>query len=176
MSKVVKQMMIADLQAALGDCREVLVVDVSKLTAVATNKWRLDLHKKQIRVMGVKNAVAGKALSDIGLSGIRDVLSGPSAIVWGGEDIVALAKEIAQSVDAIKEITLKGGAIGETSLDEKQVVSLSKSPGRKELLSQVAGCLLGPGSQLAGAIRGPGGKLAGAIKSVADKEDSSTAA
>lgn len=176
MSKVVKQMMIADLQAALGDCREVLVVDVSKLNAVATNKWRLDLHKKQIRVMGVKNAVAGKALSDIGLGGIRDVLSGPSAIVWGGEDIVALAKEITQSVDAIKELALKGGAIGATSLDEKQVVSLSKSPGRKELLSQVAGCLLGPGSQLAGAVRGPGGKLAGAIKSIAGKEDATTAA
>ena len=156
MSKVVKQMMIADLQAALGDCREVLVVDVSKLNAVATNKWRLDLHKKQIRVMGVKNAVAGKALSDIGLSGIRDVLSG-------------------RSVDTIKELALKGGAIGPTSLDEKQVVGLSKSPGRKELLSMVSGCLLGPGSQLAGAVRGPGGKLAGAIKSIADKEEASAA-
>ncbi len=175
MSKVVKQMMIADLQAALGDCREVLVVDVSKLNAVATNKWRLDLHKKQIRVMGVKNAVAGKALSDIGLSGVRDVLAGPSAIVWGGEDIVALAKEIAQSVDAIKELALKGGAIGETSLSTDQVVSLSKSPGRKELLSQVAGCLLGPGSQIAGAVKGVGGKLAGAIKSIADKTEAPAA-
>ncbi len=175
MSKVVKQMMIADLQAALGDCREVLIVDVSKLSAVATNKWRLDLHKKRIRVMGVKNAVAGKALSDIGLSGVRDVLSGPSAIVWGGEDIVALAKEITHSVDTIKELALKGGAIGGTSLDTAQVVSLSKSPGRKELLSQVAGCLLGPGSQIAGAVRGPGGKLAGAIKSLADKADAATA-
>lgn len=175
MSKVVKQMMIADLQAALGDCREVLVVDVSKLNAVATNKWRLDLHKKQIRVMGVKNAVAGKALSDIGLSGVRDVLAGPSAIVWGGEDIVSLAKEIAQSVDAIKELALKGGAIGATSLDTDQVVSLSKSPGRKELLSQVAGCLLGPGSQIAGAVKGVGGKLAGAIKSIADKADAAAA-
>lgn len=175
MSKVVKQMMIADLQAALGDCREVLVVDVSKLNAVATNKWRLDLHKKQIRVMGVKNAVAGKALSDIGLSGIREVLSGPSAIVWGGEDIVSLAKEITQSVDTIKELALKGGAIGETSLDTDQVVSLSKSPGRRELLSRVAGCLLGPGSQVSGAVKGMGGKLAGAIKSIADKEDAPAA-
>ncbi len=175
MSKVVKQMMIADLQAALGDCREVLVVDVSKLNAVATNKWRLDLHKKQIRVMGVKNAVAGKALSDIGLSGVREVLSGPSAIVWGGEDIVSLAKEITQSVDTIKELALKGGAIGATSLDMNQVVSLSKSPGRKELLSMVSGCLLGPGSQVAGAVRGTGAKLAGAIKSIADKTEAPAA-
>jgi large subunit ribosomal protein L10 len=176
MSKVVKQMMIADLQAALGDCREVLVVDVSKLNAVATNKWRIDLHKKQIRVMGVKNAVAGKALSDIGLAGVRDVLKGPSAIVWGGEDIVALSKEIVESLKSVAEVQLKGGAIGATSLNPKQVDDLSKSPGRRELLSMVAGCLLGPGGQLAGAIRGPAGKLAGAIKSKADKADDAGAA
>ena len=49
MSKVVKQLMISDIQAELGDCREVLVVDVSKIDGVTTNKWRMGLHKKQIR-------------------------------------------------------------------------------------------------------------------------------
>lgn len=170
MSKVVKQMMVADLQAALGDCREVLVVDVSKLTGVATNKWRLGLHKKHIRVMGVKNALGGKALADIGLSGVREVLKGPSAIVWGGEDIVALSKEITASIKSIKEIELKGGAMGATSLNAQQVDEISKSPGRKELLSQVAGLILSPGGRVAGAILGAGGRVAGCIKAIADKE------
>ncbi|OYW21594.1 MAG: 50S ribosomal protein L10 [Planctomycetales bacterium 12-60-4] len=176
MSKVDKNMMIADLQAELGDCREVLVVDVSKMTGVATNKWRLDLQKKQIRVLGVRNAIAGKALSDVGLTGIRDVLQGPSAIVWGGEDIVALAKEVTQYVKDIAELQLKGGAIGDTSLDAEQVDSLSKSPGRRELLSQIAGLIRSPGGRLAGAIQSPGGKLAGCVKSLADKEEAAPAA
>jgi large subunit ribosomal protein L10 len=176
MSKVVKQLMIADLQASLGDCREVLVVDVSKIDAVSTNKWRLGLQKKQIRVIGVKNALAAKALSDIGLPGIRDVLKGPSAIVFGGEDIVALAKEMAEAVKQIQKLEIKGGAIGETSLSAAQVDSLSKSPGRKELLSQIAGLIRSPGARLAGAIQGPGGKLAGCVKSIGDKEEGEAAA
>jgi large subunit ribosomal protein L10 len=170
MSKIVKQMMIADIQAELGDCREVLVVDVSKLDGVTTNKWRLGLHKKQIRVVGVKNAVAKKALTDIGLSGINEVLKGPSAIVFGGEDIVALAKEIVQSVKDIKALEVKGGAVGPTSLSAAQVDDLSKSPGRTELLSQIAGIALSPGGRLAGAIQGAGGQVAGCIKTLADKE------
>lgn len=175
MSKLVKNMMIADLQAELGDCREVLIVDVSKLTAVATNKWRLDLQKKQIRVLGVRNAVASKALSDIGLTGARDVLEGPSALVWGGEDIVALSKEITKCVKDIAALELKGGAIGETSLSAEQVESLSKSPGRRELLSIISGLLLSPGGQVAGCIQSPGGKLAGCVKSIADKDEAPAA-
>ncbi|MDX1966760.1 MAG: 50S ribosomal protein L10 [Planctomycetaceae bacterium] len=171
MSKVVKNMMIADLQAELGDCREVLVVDVSKMSGVATNKWRLELQKKQIRVLGVRNAIAGKALSDVGLTGIRNVLSGPSAIIWGGEDIVALAKEVTKYVKDIADLQLKGGAIGETSLNAEQVEALSKSPGRLELLSQISGLIRSPGGRVAGAIQSPGGKLAGCVKTLADKED-----
>jgi len=175
MSKLVKNMMISDLQAELGETREVLVVDVSKLTGVASNKWRLELQKKQIRVVGVRNAVASKALSDIGLSGIRNVLQGPSAIVWGGEDIVALAKEITGAVKTLTALQIKGGAIGATSLSADDVESLSKSPGRLELLSQISGLIRSPGGRLAGAIQGAGGRVAGCIQAIADKEDTPSA-
>jgi large subunit ribosomal protein L10 len=171
MSKVVKQMMIADLHAKLGDCREVLVVDVSKLNAVATNRWRNGLRKKQIRVLGVKNAVAKRALVDAGLGGIADVLQGPSAIVWGGEDIVALAKEIVDSAKQLKDLQVKGGAIGASSLNAEEVDQLSKSPGRPELLSQVAGLIRSPGGRVAAAVLGAGGRLAGCVQAVAEKAE-----
>lgn len=176
MSKYVKQLMVADLQAKLGDCREVLVVDVSKLTAVATNKWRLALHKKRIRVMGVKNALARKALSDVGLSGVGPVLEGPSALVWGGEDIVALAKEITESLKQLKELQIKGGAIGAQSLSATEVEEISKSPGRRELLCQIAGLIRSPGARVAAAVQGPGGRIAGAVKAHADKGEGAASA
>jgi len=175
MSKFVKQLMISDIQAELGDCREVLVVDVSKIGGVATNKWRLGLRKKQIRVIGVKNAVAKKALSDVGLTGINDVLKGPSAIVFGGEDIVALARELTESIKELKTLELKGGAMGATSLTAAQVEEISKSPGRKELLAQIAGLALSPGGRLASAIRGPGGRVAGCAKAIVDKTEGTAA-
>jgi|UniRef100_A0A7C4LQE4 large subunit ribosomal protein L10 len=176
MSKVVKQMMIADIQAQLGDCREVLVVDVSRIDGVTTNKWRQGLQKKSIRVLGVKNALARRALSAAGLAGINEVLKGPSAIVFGGEDIVALAREIIESAKEVKALEVKGGAIGALSLTAAQVEEISKSPGRRELLGQIAGLALSPGGRLAGAIRGPGGRVAGCVKSLADKGDGEAAA
>lgn len=172
MSKTVKSMMMNDLRSTIGDCREVLVVDVSKLDGITSNKWRLALQKKKIYAVGVKNAVARKALGDVGLTGLGPALKGPSTLIYGGEDIVALSREIAEWATKLKEkLVICGGAIGETALSVTDVESLSKSPGRAELLGQIAACLLGPGAQLAAAIQGPGGALAGCIKTIGDKEE-----
>lgn len=176
MSKAVKKMMMDDLRQTVGECREVIVVDVSKLDGVTSNKWRVALQKKKIRAVGVKNALARKALGDAGLTGLGPALTGPSTLVFGGEDIVALSREIADWAQKIKELQICGGAIGETSLSAADVETLSKSPGRKELLGQLAGLILSPGAQLAAALLGPGGKLAGCVKALADKEGGEGAA
>jgi large subunit ribosomal protein L10 len=169
MSKVVKEMMITSIQSQLGECREVLILDASKLDAVAANRLRLDLRKKKITLLGVKNAVARRALSDIGLSGAADVLAGPCTLVYGGEDIVALSKELTEWCEKLKAIEIRGGAIGSTPLKPADVESLSKSPGRAELLSQIAGLILSPGGRLVGAITGVGGKIAGQVKTISEK-------
>ena len=52
MSKYVKDLMIDGIQKVIGDCREVVVLDVSKVDAVAANKLRLALRQKNIRLLG----------------------------------------------------------------------------------------------------------------------------
>lgn len=170
MSKVVKNLMISEIRQRIGEYREVVVLDASKVSAVAANKLRLALRKKNIRLLGVKNAVARKALSDIGLTGLGQVLTGPSTIAFGGEDIVALAREMAEAAQQIKELEIKGGAIGATALTPKNVEELSKSKGRAEVLSDLVAQILAPGANLAAALLGPGGRVAGAIKAMGDKD------
>lgn len=170
MSKVVKEMMISDIRETLGDVRDFLVVDSSKVTGVEANRLRLALHKQNIQLLGVKNALARKALEQMGISGVDGVFEGPTTLIWGGEDIVALSREITEWANKIKPLAIKGGVVENKALNAKDVESLSKSPGRAELISQVAGLILSPGAQLAAALLGPGGQLAGQLKSLADKE------
>jgi len=171
MSKFVKDLMIDGIQKVVGDCREVVVLDVSKVDAVSANRLRIALRKKNIRLLGVKNAVARRALSQIGLSGAGPALVGPSTLAFGGEDIVALSRELTEWAAKIKVLEIKGGGLGETALTAPDVETLSKSPGRKEMLSQLVGLILSPGAQLNGALLGAGGKLAGQVKKHADREE-----
>ena len=171
MSKYVKDLMIDGIQKVVGDCREVVVLDVSKVDAVSANKLRLALRQKNIRLLGVKNAVARRALGQIGLSGVGPALAGPSTLAFGGEDIVALSRELTEWAKKIKVLEIKGGGLGETPLTAPDVETLSKSPGRKEMLSQLSGLILSPGARLIGAVLGAGGKLAGQVKTLSDRAE-----
>jgi len=168
MSKAIKEMMIRDIQSRLGDCRDLLVVDASRLDAITDNRFRLALHEQGIQILQVKNTLIRKALEASGTGVLDHCLAGPSAIVWGGEDAVVLSKEIAKWARELEPLEIKGASIDGQPLDAAAVNALSKSPGRLELLAQISGLLLSPGARLSGALLGPGGKLQGQIAAMAD--------
>ena len=170
MSKAVKGMMIDTIIARLGSNSDMLVLDTSKMNALADNKLRAKARKKGITLLQVKNSLVRRALGEAGAASLKKSLAGPSTLVWGGEDVVALSKEITQWAKEIKTLTIKGGTVGGVTLDPQGVDSLSKSPGRAELLSIIAGQILSPAGRVAGALLGVGGTICGQVKSIADKE------
>ena len=170
MSKYVKGMLIDAVADRLGDASDLLVVDVSTVDAVTVNRMRLAWAEKGIHALTVKNTLARRALERKGVAGLDPVLEGPSTIVYGGDDVVALSKEITQWAKDIQELTVKGGAVDGQTLDEAGVTTLSKSPGRAELLSMIAGQILAPGANLSGALVGVGKLLASQVKQIADGE------
>ncbi len=171
MSRRIKDMLIADITSRIGEARDMLIVDCSAMDAVTANQWRIGIAEANISALTVKNSIARNALSRIGVEGLDEILSGPSTLIWGGEDVVSLSKEITRWAGQVEGLRIKGATVEGQTLDAAGVDALSKSPGRLELIGQIAGLMLSPGRQLAGAMLGPGGQLAGALKSIADKEE-----
>ncbi len=171
MSKTVKEMLITAVRDRIGDNTDLLVIDSSKVDAITDNRFRIALREKEISVLTVKNSLAKRALNASGVDALDPVLDGPSAIVWGCEDVVALSKEISKWAKEIVELEIKGGVTEGTTLTAADVDSLSKSPGREELIGRIVMLIQSPGATLAGALLGPGGKLAGQIKAIAGKEE-----
>ena len=155
MSKFVKNLEIQNYRTRFGGSDDLLFVNVVGMTAVDTNKLRLLLRKKGIDLQVVQNTLARKILEEKGLGAAGEVLAGPSAVVWGGEDVVALAREIADWAKKIEKLVIKGGVVAGQALDVKGVDALSKLPSRIELLGQLVTMIQYPGANLAGAILAP---------------------
>jgi large subunit ribosomal protein L10 len=170
MSRQVKDLVIADIQNRVGSVRDFVVVDCSRLDAITANKWRLSLRKDRIQALTVKNSVAAAALRKNGLSGIETVLSGPSTLVWGSDDIVGLSKAVTRYSKEIPKLEIRGGTVDGQALDASGIDTLSKSAGRLETIGELLGLMVAPGRQLAGCLQSPGGRLTGAVKTIADKE------
>lgn len=170
MSKQVKGWIIQDLQRRLQGTTEFLVVDTSRIDAVTTNQWRRALRAKGIHVLVVKNSLARRALESNGITALNPVLEGPSALVYGGEDIVALSKEITRWAKELPDLQIKGGTVENKTLGPQDVEALSKSPGRQELIGHIVTLALSPASRLIGALLGPGATIAGQLKSKAEDQ------
>ena len=170
MSRHVKEMVISEIQSRIGDVKDFIVVDCSKVDAITANRWRLGLRKDRITALTVKNSIAANALKKKGIEGLDAVLAGPSTLMWGGDDIVALSKAVTKYAQEMPKFEIKGGSVEGQSLNAAAVDSLSKSAGRVETIGQIAGLLLSPGGQLAGCLQGPGGRLAGQLKTLSEKE------
>ena len=170
MSKMVKEMVMQEIERQLDGVSDVLVIDASRLDAVTDNRFRLAMQEKGVHLLTVKNSLARKVLGEAGES-LGKILSGPSTLAWGGEDVVALSKELTKWARDLEPLAVKGASIEGKPLDSTGVEKLSKSPGRMELISQIAGLILSPGARVAGAMLGPGRKLAGCVKAVEEKAE-----
>jgi large subunit ribosomal protein L10 len=171
MSRFIKEHIITELEDHLRDRGEVLVVDMSKLTGTDANRLRVELGQNDIETLGVKNSLARLAASRVGLEALNPILEGPSTLVWGSEDVVALSKQITTWAKELDELKIKGAAVEGQTLDAAAVDKLSKSSGRPELLSKIAGLILSLGGNIAGALLGTGGTIAGQVKSHSERDE-----
>ena len=174
MSKYVKKLLTNEIKDRLEGVQDAIIADVIGMNSDATFRIRKLLRDKGIQMLVVKRSIANRATEESSLRLLFDHKQGSVAVVWGCEDFVSLAKEIAaiaKNEQQFPKFTLKGGVMDGESLSAEQVVAVSKWPNREEQIAMLVGQILGPGAQLSAQLLGPGSKLAGQIKKlVEDKE------
>ncbi len=166
MSKFVKDQITSHLRKKLTGVNDALLLNVVGLNSGNTTKLRNELAKKNIRLMVVKNSMARRATEGTPLANAFTTVAGSLAILWGGEDIVSLAKEVVRITEAkhYAKVETKGGVLDGAKLSAEEAKGVAKWPTRQEQLSLLVGQILSPGSKLAGQLIGIGGTLVGQLK------------
>jgi len=173
MSKYVKNLITDHLRDRLQGVNDVLLVNVIGLKANLNNRLRTQLRSKNIELVVVKNNLAARAVAGTALAPLFEGVGGTTAICWGAEDIVSLAKEVTRlsKKDEFAPFEPRGGVMEGAQLSAKQVEEVSSWPSREEQLSLLVGQILGPGARLASQVGAPGGRLASQIKEKAKEEE-----
>ncbi len=171
MSKRVKNMITAELQSKFKGAESIVVVDYLGIDSKTTASIRAGLRKKQVKMTVVRNAMAAKALESAGLKGAGTLLTGTNAIVYGGESIVDMVKELVEQAKKVGKLKIKGSIVEGRILDSKTTTAFSKMPNKKELQSIIVGQILGPGRKIAGQLKGPATKIAGQVKKLIENKE-----
>lgn len=169
MSKPVKSLMTEAYRKRFGELDGAVLVDIRGVASNDLNHLRARLNENNIRVSVVQNNLARRALSGTALEGISDMLEGPSSLVYGGDNVVSIARELLELAKGVENLEFKGALMEGQKFGADEITALSKYPTREEAQAQAVNVILSPGKNLAGQIVGPGRKIASLIKAIEEK-------
>src|SRR5436305_4995583 len=168
MSKYVKELMMDQLRSDLDGSRSVLILDLKGLGAIAEHQFRRDMRKKSIRVRALKNTLARRVFSDMGMDGLSKYLEGPSVLLWGGDGVAELAKEVSTQVKTLKKPEIKGGAVDGVVIGPEQVEDITKLPSREQLIGRVVSLALAPVQRIVALANAPAAGLMSQLKTMSE--------
>ncbi|MCH2137663.1 MAG: 50S ribosomal protein L10 [Phycisphaerales bacterium] len=170
MSKPIKTMIAAEYRKRFGDLTEALLVDVRGIEANDNNELRQALHAQGVRITVIRNTLARTAFADTPLEAMSTALDGPSALCYGGESVVDVARLMIDWAKKIDQLELKAAVLdGEFFEGAKGVKQLSDFPTKEESKARVVQLVLAPAGNVVGGATGPGGKLLGVIKEIQER-------
>ncbi|MFH1223200.1 MAG: 50S ribosomal protein L10 [Pseudomonadota bacterium] len=115
------------------------------LTAAEVTALRKEIRTSGGELKVIKNTLVRRAIGD--LSYHKDIdadLNGPVAVAFSYQDPAAVAKAVLKYVDDRKKFEIISGIYGSKKMSAKEIVALSKLPGRKELLTQTVRTIAAP--------------------------------
>ncbi|EGO9252121.1 50S ribosomal protein L10 [Enterococcus faecalis] len=138
----------------------VVIVDYRGLTVEELTNLRKQLRDAGVEMKVIKNSILSRAAKKVGLDGLDEVFTGPTAVAFSNDDVVAPAKIIDEFAKDAKALEIKGGVIEGKVSSVEQITALAKLPNREGLLSMLLSVLQAP-------VR----NVAYAVKAVAEKNE-----
>ncbi|MCL6587726.1 MAG: 50S ribosomal protein L10 [Anoxybacillus sp.] len=139
-----KKQVVAEIADKFRASKSTIIVDYRGLNVAEVTELRKQLREAGIEFKVYKNTLTRRALAEVGLEGLDEVLTGPNAIAFSNEDVVAPAKilnDFAKKHDALE---IKAGVIEGNVATLEEVKALANLPSREGLLSMLLSVLQAP--------------------------------
>ncbi|MEO1773083.1 50S ribosomal protein L10 [Candidatus Enterococcus ferrettii] len=155
-----KAAIVDEVSEKFSAAASAVIVDYRGLTVDQVTRLRKQLRDANVEMKVIKNSILSRAAEKAGLEGLGEVFTGPTAVAFSNEDVVAPAKIIDEFSKEADALEIKGGIIEGKVASIEEITALAKLPNRDGLLSMLLSVLQAP-------VR----NVAYAVKAVAEKDE-----
>ena len=176
MAKALKRMMVVEYERALDGLDGVIVLDTGPMTVEANQEFRRDLREKAggARLKIIHNRTGrlalGQALFGADSEVLHEALRGPSAIAFGGDGPIPIAKVLREWKRKFKPLRVKGGVAEGEVLAAGEVDGLADLPDMPQMRGMLLSTVLGPARGIAVSLQAVYGGIARALQARIDQE------
>jgi large subunit ribosomal protein L10 len=168
MAKPSKASSVAELAEHFRTSNAAVLTEYRGLTVAQLKELRRTLGGT-VTYAVVKNTLTKIAARDAGVTGVEELLSGPSAIAFVKGDPVDAAKAIRGFAKANPALVIKGGIMDGAPLTAADINKIADLESREVLLSKLAGVLKATQSQAASLFAAPLAQAARALGALQTK-------
>ena len=143
---------VSKLAAKMKEAKLILLADYRGINVADVTSLRNELRNANAEYSVIKNNITRRALAECGVEGLDEQLEGPTAVIMTNEDYLEPTKAIYNFTKNHDFYKIKGGVVEGKVMSAEEIITLAKLPSREQLLSMLAGALLGNISKLAVAL------------------------
>ncbi|ARU61055.1 50S ribosomal protein L10 [Tumebacillus avium] len=147
-----KVTLVNEIAEKLQNSKSTIIADYRGLTVAEATELRKRLREAGIEFRVLKNTMTRRAAEQVNLGEVNQYLTGPNAIAFSNDDVVAPAKILNTFAKEHKALELKAGIVEGKVIGLEEVTALAELPNREGLLSMLLSVLQAPMRNLAYAV------------------------
>ena len=171
MNRDQKAQVIEEVAGRLRESNAVFAVDYRGISVPQAAELRTALRAADSTFAIVKNTLAERAADEVGAEGLKELLSGPTAMTFVRGDAAAAAKALRDFRRGTGGTLLefKGGWMDGTALTPEDVDAIAQLPPKEVLIGRLVGMIASPLTGLATALNNLPAGLARQLQAIADQ-------
>jgi large subunit ribosomal protein L10 len=163
---------VADLQARFIRANVALIASAKGLNVAKTEQLRRKLKNVGGEFKVAKNTLTRLAVQDTAFQKMEGLLNGPTGLVFGYDDPVAVAKVLVDFAKENDKVSIKAGVLEAKVLEAEAIDQLAKMPSKEVLIAQLLGLLQAPASQLLRTMQEPSARFVRLLDAVRGRSES----
>ena len=143
-----KEELLEEYKEQLDEASAVVFTDYTGISVHQIQSLRTRLKESGATYMVVKNSIFGLALEQMDRERPEELLTGPKAVAFLGEDI---GKGVTALKDWMKSAnigTIEGGILESSILDAARASALADLPSKEQTLAMILGAIVAPPASL----------------------------
>ena len=149
MDRTQKAAAIEEVAGHISESTAIFAVDYRGISVPQAAELRTKLRDADASFRIVKNTLTERAADQAGAEGLKEYLSGPTAMTFVRGDAAAAAKALNDFARTSGLLAFKGGWMDGRTLSPDEIVSISRLPSREVLYGQLVGLIASPLTGLA---------------------------